>query len=73
MDSRSRAVRVHRRVAGQYLDPRSLCAPGFESRLRRVLPGRGVFELAWFVRVLDEVGFDGSVSVEGLPEESRTL
>lgn len=47
--------------------------PVYESRHRRVLPGQGVFDLAEFVRVLQEIGFDGPVGVEVLSDEFRAL
>jgi sugar phosphate isomerase/epimerase len=47
--------------------------PVYESRHRRVLPGQGVFDLAEFVRVLQEIRFDGPVGVEVLSDQFRAL
>jgi sugar phosphate isomerase/epimerase len=44
-----------------------------ESRNLRVPLGQGIFPLSEFVAVLEEIGYDGPVSVEVLSAELRKL
>jgi sugar phosphate isomerase/epimerase len=43
-----------------------------ESRFRRMPPGEGIFPLADFLAVLEEIGYEGVVSLEVLSESLRS-
>jgi sugar phosphate isomerase/epimerase len=70
-----RAIPAERIVAIQFDDAdREMIGTLFEdTTLRRRLPGEGSFDLAGFIRLLDEIGVDAPVSVEILSPEHQNL
>src|SRR5262249_4683303 len=70
-----RAIPAERIVAVQFDDAdREMVGSLFEdTTLRRRLPGEGSFDLAGFVRQLDELGVQAPISVEILSPEHQSL
>ena len=70
-----KAIPAERIVAIQFDDAdREMIGSLFEdTTLRRRLPGQGSFDLAGFVRLLDELGVQAPISVEILSPEHQSL
>jgi len=70
-----RVIPAERIVAIQFDDAdQEMIGTLFEdTTLRRRLPGEGSFDLAGFIRLLDEIGVDAPVSVEILSPEHQNL